>query len=169
MTGNGKDEPDLADQDFRSAMAAMIAKRWDDVWEALPRATAGDDPEGVHDVRVASRRLRAAMDVAVDCFPSSWYKPLHKAAKEITSELGEVRDREVLLAALEAERAAVPPDERAGLDHLIERTQAELNGYRAEMLRFLARLERRGVREEVRRRFGKYLADRTDHDEAGAA
>ena len=37
--------------------------------EAVPVAIEGVDPEGVHDVRVASRRLRAAMDVAASAFP----------------------------------------------------------------------------------------------------
>ena len=75
------------------------------VLAAIPIALAGTDIEGVHDVRVASRRLRAAMDIAAPAFPGKWYKPLHRTAKEITGALGEVRDRDVLLEALRADRA----------------------------------------------------------------
>ena len=134
-------------------MRALIGARWEDVWKAVPRAAEGADIEGVHDVRVASRRLRAAMDVAAPAFPASWYKPLHKLAKEITSELGEVRDRDVMLEYLTAEREAAPPNERPGIDRLIARIDRERIAARAEMETFLQELANRGMREESRRRF----------------
>ncbi len=134
-------------------MRALIGTRWEDVWKAVPRAAEGADIEGVHDVRVASRRLRAAMDVAAPAFPASWYKPLHKLAKEITSELGEVRDRDVMLHYLAAERESAPPNERPGIDRLIARIDRERIAARADMETFLQELANRGMREETRRRF----------------
>lgn len=139
---------------YREAMTTLIAERWSEVWKAIPAALAGADPEGVHDVRVASRRLRAAMDVAVECFPATWYRPLHRAAKEITSALGEVRDRDVLLEALSAERAQAPATERPGLDRLIERVERERVAARLEMESFLANLLGGGVPGAVAERFG---------------
>ncbi|MCA9860901.1 MAG: CHAD domain-containing protein, partial [Thermomicrobiales bacterium] len=94
---------------YRDAMRSLIGERWESVWEAIPRAIEGADIEGVHDVRVASRRLRAAMDVAEPAFPASWYRPLHRTAKAITSELGEVRDRDVMIEHLLATRESAPP------------------------------------------------------------
>lgn len=138
---------------YRDAMRALIGDRWEEVWKAIPRAVEGSDIEGVHDVRVASRRLRAAMDVAAPAFPATWYKPLHKTAKEITSELGAVRDRDVMLEYLNAERAAIPPNERPGIDRLIARIDSERILARAEMEKFLQELAERGLREETRRRF----------------
>ncbi|MEZ4506447.1 MAG: CHAD domain-containing protein [Thermomicrobiales bacterium] len=138
---------------YRDAMRALIGARWEDVWKAVPRAVEGTDIEGVHDVRVASRRLRAAMDVAAPAFPASWYKPLHTLAKEITSELGAVRDRDVMLEYLRAEREAAPPNERPGIDRLIARVDRERVAARAEMESFLANLAERNIREETRRRF----------------
>jgi len=138
---------------YRDAMRALIGARWEDVWKAVPRAVEGTDIEGVHDVRVASRRLRAAMDVAAPAFPASWYKPLHALAKEITSELGAVRDRDVMLEYLRAEREAAPPNERPGIDRLIARVDRERVAARAEMESFLANLAERNIREETRRRF----------------
>ena len=88
-------------------------------------ALAGEDIEGVHDVRVASRRLRAAMDVAAPVFPQRWYKALHRTAKEITGALGEVRDRDVLLEALRADREGAPLVERPGIDRIIDRVERE--------------------------------------------
>ncbi|MGE3798342.1 MAG: CHAD domain-containing protein, partial [Thermomicrobiales bacterium] len=94
MTGKRSRET-AAGTPFREAMASLIYDRWQIVWKELPVVIEGSDPEGVHDMRVASRRLRAAMDVSVDAFPSGWYRALHKKAKAITSELGLVRDCDV--------------------------------------------------------------------------
>ena len=148
------DAADPAEPSFAESMRDLIGKRWGAVWVAVPVAIAGDDPEGVHDVRVASRRLRAAMDVAVDCFPSSWYKPLHRTAKTITRELGEVRDRDVLIESLEKDRNAAPPEEWPGIDRLIARIDAERREARAEMERFLNELITGNVPDDVVRRFG---------------
>jgi CHAD domain-containing protein len=148
-------EPILGEPTFSDAMRDLIGKRWGAVWVAVPVAIEGTDPEGVHDVRVASRRLRAAMDVAAGCFPSSWYKPLHRTAKTITKELGEVRDRDVLIDALMADRATAPPEEWPGIDRLIARIDRERIEARAEMERFLTELESSKVPDEVVKRFGE--------------
>lgn len=152
--GKGRESDLDPRQSYRSAMRELIAARWGAVWKAVPVAIAGEDIEGVHDVRVASRRLRAAMDVAVECFPSGWYRPLHAVAKEITSALGEVRDRDVLLEHLTNERTAATPGERPGIDRLIARVRSERDTARERMLAFLTNLEDRDVAGETARRFG---------------
>jgi CHAD domain-containing protein len=139
---------------YRRAMRSLIGQRWGAVWKAVPVALEGTDPEGVHDVRVASRRLRAAMDVAASAFPPSWYKPLHRAAKEITGALGEVRDRDVLLQAIVAERDAAPAAERPGIIRLIDRIERERAAARIEMEHFLRTLIDSGLAEETVARFG---------------
>lgn len=143
----------MTEESYRSAMRTLIGERWEDVWKAVPRAVEGKDIEGVHDVRVASRRLRAAMDVAAPAFPSSWYKPLHDSAKEITSELGAVRDRDVMIEYLTSARDAAPPNERPGIDRLISRVDRERAAARLVMETYLHKLDEAGLRDETRRRF----------------
>ena len=144
---------DAAELTFREAMRRLIGERWTVVWRTIPAAMAGESIEGVHDVRVASRRLRAAMDVAGDCFPRSWYRPLHRAAKDITRALGGVRDRDVLLESLLAERAAAPATEQPGIDGLIARIEAERTEARADMEQFLRELLAGPVPAATGRRF----------------
>lgn len=139
---------------FRETMRALIAQRWEAVWKAVPVALEGTDIEGVHDVRVASRRLRAAMDIASPAFPKSWYRPLHRVAKEITSTLGEVRDRDVLLEVLRAERDKAPLTERPGIDRLIARVERERSEARVDMEAYLQNLMDGPLRREIERRFG---------------
>ena len=155
---------DETEPTFRDAMRAVIGERWEQVWEATPVAIEGIDPEGVHDVRVASRRLRAAMDVAAGAFPIDWYRPLHKLAKQITRELGEVRDRDVLLESFRAERAGAPLEEWPGIDLVIDRIERELVEARAEMESFLKGLDETGAIQESRRRFGDRDRKKTRSD-----
>ncbi len=146
----GAAPPDLA---FREAMRTLIHDRWQEVWKAMPAAIEGTDIEGVHDVRVASRRLRAAMDVAAPAFPKGWYKPLHRSAKEITSSLGEVRDRDVILERLREQRAATSPADWPGIDRLISRVDGERIVAREAMEAYLANLMHGPLRNEAERRF----------------
>jgi hypothetical protein len=155
-------ESDGEEHDFRQTMRALIAQRWEAVWKAVPVALEGTDIEGVHDVRVASRRLRAAMDIAAPAFPKSWYRPLHRTAKDITSTLGEVRDRDVLLEALHAERDTAPLTERPGIDRLIARVEGERASARTEMEAYLQALLDGPVRHEIARRFGQVHSSKSD-------
>ena len=149
------DDPALdPNQSYESAMRDLIARRWAAVWSAVPAAVAGEDIEGVHDVRVASRRLRAAMDVAVACFPAKWYAPLHRVAKEITGALGEVRDRDVMIESLTKARKKAAAGEHPGIDRLIDRLERERDIAREEMVRYLDALMTGDVPREVEERFG---------------
>jgi CHAD domain-containing protein len=155
-----KRSPELnPEEPFCSVMRKLIAVRFGTVWKTIPAAVAGDDIEGVHDVRVASRRLRAAMDVAVDCFPAEWYRPLHKEAKKITSALGEVRDLDVQIEALAFQRLNTPPEEWPGIDRLLHRLEAERDVAREQMLEYLTDVEARNVAKTAAERLGAGAGD----------
>ncbi len=134
-------------------MSNQIATRWEEVWKLLPKALESDDPEAVHAARVASRRLRAAMDSAAEVYPKPWYRALHESAKSITRNLGQVRDRDVLLAKLAGDQEQAAEAERAGIDRLIERVQAERDEARSAMRETLSRGRVRRIRKESRGRF----------------
>ncbi len=153
MTTNVKEGKLDPDAEFRATMRVLIGERWVKVWEAIPAAIAGDDIEGVHQVRVASRHLRAAMDVAAGCFPDKWYRPLHKTAKEITGALGDVRDLDVLHDAFMAKRRKIRVADRAGIDFLIAGIEADRNIARAEMERYLTSLQKSKLRKQTEVRF----------------
>ena len=60
-----------------------------------------DDIERVHDMRVATRRLRAALEIFGPCFPRQELKAALRQVKELADALGERRDRDVAIATLE--------------------------------------------------------------------
>ena len=82
------------------------------------KALDWDDPEGVHDMRVMSRRLRSAM---------SDFKPYVRKAslprlrlKSIADSLGAVRDEDVALLALEELKARAKEQAAEGIEMLAE-------------------------------------------------
>ena len=59
-----------------------------------------DDIEHVHRMRVASRRLRAALPLFANCFPEKEYRFWLREIKKITRALGAARDTDVQIAFL---------------------------------------------------------------------
>src|SRR5262249_22968889 len=92
--------------DWCPALDDRIAERWDALWQTLPRALDPKDAEGVHDLRVASRRLRAALTVGRACHHGKAYARRERIAKTITRALGAVRDGEVQRGLLRERQAA---------------------------------------------------------------
>jgi CHAD domain-containing protein len=108
----------------------------------------------LHDMRVASRRLRAAMDVAVECFPKR-YAYYHRVVKELTDVLGGVRDCDVLRETLTGYRDTRPADERPALNRLLRDLKTERDARRVELIAFFGRLD--AERFDVR--FRGFLAE----------
>ena len=139
-------EPDAT---FREAAASAIEVRADEVFSFRDRALDTSDIEGVHDMRVATRRLRAVMEIFAVCFPKEQHRRALKEVKELADVLGERRDPDVMIDGLEAVAQNLGPADRSGIRHL-ERTlrdeQAEANERLAAML---DRIDRYRLRERL--------------------
>ena len=139
---------------FRAGIGRIIEQRFDEMMAYQAGTLLGRDPEALHDMRVASRRLRAAMDVAADCFPKR-YAYYHNTVKELTDQLGGVRDCDVMREALVAYRDTRPEEERTAVNRLLRDLRGERDARRTEMLTFFQRLD--GERFDVR--FRGFLAE----------
>lgn len=64
--------------------------------EALPRVERGDDPEAVHDLRVAIRRLRSILKPVRRVYGKGAVDAVRNALKGVADATGELRDEEVL-------------------------------------------------------------------------
>ena len=74
-------------------------------------AARSDDAEYVHQMRVATRRLRAAMRMFGPVLPAGFAGQLVPPMRELMSALGQARDLDVLMAEIVAPVAATLPDE----------------------------------------------------------
>jgi CHAD domain-containing protein len=139
-------EPDAT---FREAAASAIEVRADEVFSFRDRALDTSDIEGVHDMRVATRRLRAVMEIFAVCFPKEQHRRALKEVKELADALGERRDPDVMIDGLEAVAKSLSPADRSGIRHLersLRDEQAEANERLAAML---DRIDRYRLRERL--------------------
>ena len=118
-------------------------------------AEDGTDIEFVHEMRVASRRLRAAMDNFVDCFPEKAFKKHHKKVKAITRTMGTVRDLDVLIARFQRELGTLSEVEQADIRGLIEHLQRQQEEARKPMLTLFTKLEETGFEKKFLKFFSK--------------
>ena len=103
-------------------------------------AIDGTNIEFVHNMRVASRRLRAAMDNFSDCFESKLFKQFYKQIRTITRTMGTVRDLDVLIARFQSELQILPKNEQTDIQGLIENLQQKHVEARKPMLELFAEL-----------------------------
>jgi len=52
------------------------------------------NPDAIHDLRVASRRMREVLDYLRNSLPEKWYNRLMNSSKKITKSLGHLRETE---------------------------------------------------------------------------
>jgi CHAD domain-containing protein len=118
--------------------------------EKEPGTRLGADPEELHRMRAAVRRLRAILGAVRDMFDPDWLEGLRSELDWFGTVLGGLRDLDVLRAYLRRELASLKPAARAVGDDLfdlvdVQRARAQhrivvaLDGERYAKL--LARLE----------------------------
>lgn len=128
------------DQPFATAGRTIIAHRFVAMWTHRDGTLAGDE-DALHDMRVGSRRLRAALDVFAASFHGGEFRRLHRLTARLTDELGGVRDHDVMLLTLQKYRKGVARDERAGIDNLMGALSAEREIARRRLQHFFDRLD----------------------------
>jgi CHAD domain-containing protein len=147
---------------FADAAGRIVLTRWREMMSYREGTLAGEDVEELHAMRVASRRLRAAMDAFAAAFPPKSFRRYLRTVKEVTDTLGDARDLDVAVDGLESRLADAPAAERAGIQGLIDR-------YRAERLRetpLIEALFQRLDDEAFAQRFERYVATHTGVDVA---
>jgi CHAD domain-containing protein len=142
--------PGLADADsFGAGAAAAVEVRAEEVFEHRDGVLDTREIERVHDMRVATRRLRAAMEIFAECFPGKDHKALLKEVKALADALGERRDRDVAIAALGGAAAELTATERPGLKHLQDELRAEQERANEALAAALEEVDRGGLRERL--------------------
>lgn len=105
----------------RQAMAKHVSK----LYAHLPGVISGDDPHDIHQMRVATRRLRASLASTAPAYRARLVDKLYQRLRKLARALGAVRDRDVLLIRLRRDASHQDEQGQAGLNEVIERVQAE--------------------------------------------
>jgi len=156
------ERPDIdAEAPVDAAFAVILRSALLHLLRSLPAAEAGSGPEGVHQARVALRRLRAAFGLIATVAPSAALDAFDDEAKWLAGNLGGARDRDIFVdETLSTIEQALPGlDGFTGLRRLAEeRRSAAYAAARAAIAdprtgRFVLGLggwiERRGWRSDV--------------------
>jgi len=85
-------------------------------------AVLKDDPEGIHQMRVGLRRLRAALSLFKPLIEGPEFEAIKKELKWVTGELGPARDFDVFVAKTIAPMEKQPPAGLAALETDIKNT-----------------------------------------------
>jgi CHAD domain-containing protein len=113
------------DLPFGEAAARVIEVRCQELVDHSAGVLDTSDVERVHDMRVASRRLRAALEVFRPCFPPKHAKAVLADVKGLADALGERRDADVAIAMLDSFAAAMPHPDRPGITSLADEFRSE--------------------------------------------
>ena len=136
---------------FALAAARAVEARAEEIFAHSDGVLDLDEIEPLHDLRVATRRLRAAMEVFRPCFPRKPYRRAMKPLKALADALGERRDRDVAIGFLRGFAAEAPAADRGRLEILIAKLRDEQRRANDDLAPFLE--EERLV--ELRRRLGE--------------
>lgn len=107
------------DATFGEAAASAVAVRAAEVFELTDSVLDMTDIEAVHDMRVATRRLRAAMEVYAPAFPRKAYESALADVKALADDLGARRDPDVAIEELQRIEGGLAEEDRPGVDHLV--------------------------------------------------
>ncbi|MHB8438783.1 MAG: CYTH and CHAD domain-containing protein [Acidimicrobiales bacterium] len=110
---------------LRRNMIAMIDNE--------PGTRLGEDPEALHDMRVATRRMRAALSLFAEALPAR-SAHLRDELGWLAGVLGAVRDLDVHIERVDEWAEDIPETDRGSLDDLKRVLETQRDGARAQML-----------------------------------
>jgi CHAD domain-containing protein len=140
------------DPALKSKLVKLARKRLERFVTLYPKALVSDDPEIIHDLRVASRRLQQALQL-LPSHSKSANRKLFKVLRRVRRAFGACRNRDVCIGLIQAKlEAATAVSMRHSWDAVrfwleekrateIDRARAELK--RHDLIEFIARVQAR--------------------------
>jgi CHAD domain-containing protein len=128
----------FAEQPLGEAARAVIAAWWNTARAHVAGVRVGLDPEHVHKMRVALRRMRTALRVFEDAFDPALAESLREEVRRVGRLLGEVRDLDVQRLAIADWRRRFHEIEAVAWADIDERMQRRRARARSVLLAELA-------------------------------
>ena len=126
-----------ADDPWSEAGRKVLAYHFARVLARVPGVVAGEDPEEVHAMRVAARRMRAAWRVFGDAYDRQTTRAYLDELRSLGGRLGVVRDLDVRVAILVTYGDRRSKRDRTGLKPLLAAWQADRTARHAELVEVL--------------------------------
>jgi CHAD domain-containing protein len=139
------------EETFARAGKRVVAARTAEVFEHSDGVLDTGDIEPLHDMRVATRRLRAALEVFEPCFPAKRHRKALKRVKALADALGERRDRDVAIEFLASFAGEAPEAERPAVEALIEELRKEQRQANGELAPYVKPKRLKKLRRRLRK------------------
>lgn len=136
---------------FGSAAARVVEVRSAEVFEHADGVLDLDTIERVHDMRVATRRLRAALEVFQPCFPPKRHRKALKRVKKLADALGERRDLDVEIELLQSFAGEAAEPDREALAALIDELRSRQREANDDLAPFVAAKRLKKLRRRLAR------------------
>lgn len=147
-----RDVPGLdCDEPFARTAARVVEVRSTEVFEHADGVLGVEEIEHVHDMRVATRRLRAALEVFEPCFPARRHRKALKRVKALADALGERRDRDVAIEFLEGFAAEAPEGDSPAIAALVEGLREEQRRANEELVPHVEAKRLKKLRRRLRK------------------
>lgn len=131
-------------------------------------AMAGD-VESVHDMRVGIRRLRVAINNFAACFSKEDRRRWRTSLENLADALGEVRDLDVMIAAVKRQQASGSVEEQAAIAKFINRLQARRRRRLRKLLAYMRGEGYAGFKQEFFADQSENVSDLEDANNEQAA
>jgi len=123
------------------AARGMLLDRCDEFYLQFTRVREAFDPEAIHDLRVASRRLREGIALFTDCFRKKQLRPLRRELKTLTNILGAIRNSDEAILFFTSLQQKVDEPATVAIQGMIETLQKEREKQRRTLKRDLKNLD----------------------------
>ncbi len=117
------------------AARTLLSEREEDFSRRKDRALKTSDAEDIHDLRVASRRLREGLSLFAPCYPAGNITRLMRQLKRVTRLLGEIRNTDEAILFFTALAEDLAPEYQVELERILgpygSKRKKELKGLRS--------------------------------------
>jgi CHAD domain-containing protein len=161
------DVPLAYDQRADAGAVAVLRRLLDVIGENTEGAISGEDPEHLHQLRIAVRRSRTVQRQLKAVFPAIELAGFRAEFRWLQQATGPARDLDVYVEDLESLRAMLPEAMRGDLDPLVPVLAHSRLTARAEMTRALRSVRSANLFEDWDRLL-ESMVERSPHDRPAA-
>ncbi len=112
----------------------MLRRTFERLLARIDAVAKDEDPADVHDARVATRRLRASLQVVEGIFDPDLVRELRRGLRRVARSLGAVRDYDVFLESVRAFRDQLPEERRSIMAPLVTAIESARAPARARLI-----------------------------------
>ncbi len=125
-----------------TAARRILVSRVIDAFSHEPGVREGCDPEAIHDMRVALRRLQVALRMFKACYPPKRLGRYRRQLRKLMTVLGAVRDHDIMIGALSDHAKGSPRPVQELLEQVAAQRRVVRKRDRTKALRMLDKLQR---------------------------